>query len=213
MARTQPNSARRYDSSGRRARATQSQRQVLETASTLFVANGYAATTIAAVAKAANVSQPTIFAAFGTKAGLLKRCIEVAFAGDDEDVPVADRPLAQWVYDTDDAHEVLRRYAVMMGVVARRSGLIYDVLVRAADAEPELAELLADFERQRLRVRAWSSRPSKLVVVSPRECRPTRRGTWCGCSTRLSCMPRSPESAGGRSVGTRPGHAARSSDS
>jgi hypothetical protein len=39
----------------------------------------------------------------------------------------------------------------MMGELARQAAPIYDVLVRAADAEPDLAELLADFERQRLR--------------------------------------------------------------
>ena len=55
------------------------------------------------------------------------------------------------MYDTDDPREVLRRYAVMMGELAARAAPIYDVVVRAADAEPEIAELLADFERQRLK--------------------------------------------------------------
>jgi hypothetical protein len=55
------------------------------------------------------------------------------------------------VYDTDDPRELLRRYATMMGELARAAAPIYDVLVRAADAEPELAALLDDFERQRLR--------------------------------------------------------------
>ena len=35
-------------------------------------------------------------------------------------VAVVDRPLAQWVYDTDDAEQLLRRYAVMMGALASR---------------------------------------------------------------------------------------------
>jgi hypothetical protein len=42
----------------------------------------------------------------------------------------------------------------MMGELGGRAGPIYDVLVRAADAEPALAELLADLERQRLRAAA-----------------------------------------------------------
>lgn len=152
MADRQPTSPRRrYDASGRRARAEESRRQVLAVAHDLFVERGYAATTIADVAEAAGVSAPTVYGAWGTKAGLLKRCIDVALAGDDREVTVADRPLAQWVYATDDPCELLGRYAVMMGTLARRAGPIYDVLVRAADADPELGDLLADFERQRLR--------------------------------------------------------------
>jgi AcrR family transcriptional regulator len=147
----QPQTTRAYDSSGRRARAAETRGHIVRAAHGLFVANGFASTTIADVAQAANVSAPTVYAAFGTKAALLKTCIDIALAGDDEDVAVADRPLSQWVYDTDDAREVLSRYAVLMGELAARAGPIYDVLVRAADAEPELAVLLTDLERQRLK--------------------------------------------------------------
>jgi AcrR family transcriptional regulator len=142
---------RSYDSSGRRARAEESRRRIVASAHDLFVTRGFAATTVAEIAAKAGVSQPTVFNACGSKAALLKQCIDVALAGDGEEVTVADRPLAQWVRETDDAHELLGRYAVMMGVLARRAAPIYDVLVRAADAEAGLADLLADFERQRLR--------------------------------------------------------------
>lgn len=117
----------------------------------LFVAHGFTATTVADIARAAEVSAPTVYAAFGTKTALLKTCVDIAIAGDEDEVAVVDRPLAEWVYDTDDPREVLSRYAVMMGELAGRAGPIYDVLVRAADAEPALADLLADMERQRLR--------------------------------------------------------------
>ena len=116
----------------------------------LFVARGYAGTTMADIAAGAGVSAPTVYAT-GSKAALLKSCVDVALAGDDEPVAVVDRPLSQWVYDTDDPRELLGRYAVMMGELAARAAPIYDVVVRAADAEPEIAELLADLERQRLR--------------------------------------------------------------
>ena len=39
----------------------------------------------------------------------------------------------------------------MMGELAARAAPIYDVVVRAADGDPNVAELLADLERQRLR--------------------------------------------------------------
>jgi AcrR family transcriptional regulator len=148
-ARTQAK-RRVYDSSGRQARAAEGRLRILQAAHDLFVANGFAATTMTDIAAAAGVSTPTVYAT-GSKASLLKSCVDLALAGDDEAVAVADRPLAAWVYDTPDPRELLGRYAVMMGELAARAAPIYDVVVRAADGEPTIAELLADLERQRLR--------------------------------------------------------------
>ena len=123
----------------------------MRAAHNLFVGRGYSATTIADIAAAAEVSSPTVYAAFQSKAALLKSCIDIALAGDEEAVAVRHRPLAAWVYDTGDARELVARYAEMMGRLARRAAPIYDVLVRAADRERELADLLGDLEQQRLR--------------------------------------------------------------
>lgn len=124
----------------------------------LLVENGYAATTIAAIAERAGVSAPTVYAGFGSKAQLLKAAIDIAFAGDDDSTPVAARPLSTWVYEADTAEDLVGRYAEMMGELASRAGAIYDVLVRAADTEPELAALLADLEQQRLRAATMVAR-------------------------------------------------------
>lgn len=141
---------RRYDSSRRQARAADNRRRVVRAAHDLFIARGFAATTVAAIAEAADVSVPTVYDGFGSKAELLKQAIDIAFAGDDQPTAVAERPTAQWVDEADTAEELLGRYAVMMGELAERSGAIYDVLIRAADADPDLAELLERFEAQRL---------------------------------------------------------------
>ena len=103
------------------------------------------------------MSVPTVYAGFGTKADLLRRAIEVAMAGDDDPIPVADRPTHQWVVATDDGPEMLRRYAVACGAMVDRIGRIYGVLTGAADADPVLAELLAHVRRPaaRRRHRRW----------------------------------------------------------
>jgi AcrR family transcriptional regulator len=142
---------RRYDRSRRQAQAEATQREIVRVAHDQFVANGYGATTVVAIAAAAGVSVPTVYAGFPTKADLLRRAIEVAFAGDDASVAVADRPTAQWVADADDPVELVGRYAEMCGELASRAGRIYGVLAAAADADPTLAELLDTFEGQRLK--------------------------------------------------------------
>ena len=63
-------------------------RRMVEAAHELFVARGYAATTIAAIAETADVSVPTVYAGFAGKADLLKHAIDVAIAGDTEPVAV-----------------------------------------------------------------------------------------------------------------------------
>lgn len=143
-------SPRRYDASGRQAQAAAVRRRIVREAMVLYVERGYAGTTVAAVSAAAEVSAPTVYAGFASKVQLLKACIDLALAGDDEDVPVAARPTFRWVMAAGDGRELLDRYATMMGEVAERAGAVYGVLVRAADTDQELAALVANLEGQRL---------------------------------------------------------------
>ena len=60
----------------------------------MLVADGYATTTLAAVAADAGVSVEALYKAFKNKAGIVKALFDVAVAGDDEPVPIMDR---SWV--------------------------------------------------------------------------------------------------------------------
>src|SRR3954462_12587456 len=82
---------RTYRSDRRAAKAATTRRRVLPAATALFQQQGYAATTVRAVAGAAGVSVQTVEAQFGSKPRLLKGCIDGAIAGDDEAVPVLER--------------------------------------------------------------------------------------------------------------------------
>ena len=83
---------RTYDASGRRARADARRRDVVQAARELFERDGFRLTTIAAVAAQAGVSPESIYKGFGSKAALAKAVFDVALAGDDDPVPVAERP-------------------------------------------------------------------------------------------------------------------------
>ncbi len=62
---------RRYRSPRRAAQAAETRRQIVDAAHRLFAERGLGATSIADVAGAAGVAAPTIYASFGSKAGLL----------------------------------------------------------------------------------------------------------------------------------------------
>jgi AcrR family transcriptional regulator len=66
---------RKYDATSRRAGAQVTRDRICTAAEQLFVADGYAATSIRAVAKAAGVAEATIYLAFPNKAALLDAVI------------------------------------------------------------------------------------------------------------------------------------------
>ena len=84
--------ARRYVSEVRDEQARRTRRAIVTAARELFLAQGYAATTIDAIAEEAHVSRRTVFNAVGGKVALLKLALDWAIVGDDEPVPLADRP-------------------------------------------------------------------------------------------------------------------------
>jgi AcrR family transcriptional regulator len=82
---------RRYESAARTAGAQATRRKIRAAAAGLFVADGYAATTMRVIAAGAGISERTVFLAYPTKAALLSDCIQVAIRGDDEDAPLLAR--------------------------------------------------------------------------------------------------------------------------
>jgi TetR/AcrR family transcriptional regulator, regulator of cefoperazone and chloramphenicol sensitivity len=62
--------SRSYDSPTRRAQAEETRRQIAHAARTLFVERGWSGTRVRDVAAAAGVSEPTVYAVYGNKAGL-----------------------------------------------------------------------------------------------------------------------------------------------
>src|SRR4051794_33519045 len=82
---------RSYDASRRQEQARENRRAVLDAAHRRFVAEGYAATTVAAVAVDAGVSVETIYKSVGKKPELAKAVFDVAVVGDDEAIPMMQR--------------------------------------------------------------------------------------------------------------------------
>jgi len=125
-------------------------RRIVGAARELFEARGYAGTTIDAVAEAAGVSRRTVFLSVGSKEELLKTAWDWAVVGDDEPVPMADRPHVLAMQQVTDPGVLVRLWVDQVLGVADRLAPLEVVLNRAVDGHPEAAALRAriDVERQ-----------------------------------------------------------------
>lgn len=132
---------RRYDSPRRRAQAAETRRQVLEAARRLFERDGYATTSMAAVAAEAGVSLKTVYLAFGTKSGVLLALWHLLLRGDEEPVPVGERAWFREVLDEPDPRRQLELDARNSLRVKERAGAVLRILRDAAATDSELAAL------------------------------------------------------------------------
>src|SRR5215216_4452283 len=82
---------RPYNSPRRRAQAAATRREILDAAQRLFERQGYAATTMAAIAAEAGVALKTVYVAFDTKSGVLRALWNMLLRGDVGDAPVGER--------------------------------------------------------------------------------------------------------------------------
>jgi AcrR family transcriptional regulator len=135
------NPRRRYHSPLRVEQAAATRRGILEAAQGLFERDGYSATSMAAVAAQANVSLKTVYVTFETKSGLLRALWHLLLRGDEEPVPVGERPWFRAVLDEPDPEHQLRLNVRNARLVRARVGPLLQVVRRAASADPEIDEL------------------------------------------------------------------------
>jgi AcrR family transcriptional regulator len=142
-------SKRPYTSPLREQATLQTTGLILSAARDLFVAQGYARTTVDQIAERAGVSRPTVFANAGSKRGLLKQLRDLALAGDEEPVPVIQRSWYQEALTEPDPERSVRLHARNMARIYQRYADLDDVIHQAAGSEPELRELWNTAESQR----------------------------------------------------------------
>jgi TetR/AcrR family transcriptional regulator, regulator of autoinduction and epiphytic fitness len=146
---------RGYVSATRTERAQETRKRVIEAATRLFVQQGYATTTMRAVADEAGVSMPTVELLFGTKAQLLHVVIDVAVAGDDEPVPVLSRGWTADARSAVDLADFLSVVAQVLSEAQARSAGVMLAAYEAAASDPEIPLLIMDRESQRERTTNW----------------------------------------------------------
>ena len=145
---TQP--PKRYTSQVRDEQARRTRRAIVTAAHDLFLAQGYAATTIDGIAQAAHVSRRTVFNSVGGKVALLKVALDWAIVGDDEPVALADRPAIKAILAESDPRKALMLWVQTVSDVAARTTPLGEVLIAAADIDPAAAQLLTEASRNRM---------------------------------------------------------------
>jgi AcrR family transcriptional regulator len=124
----------------RAARIAETEERIVAAARELFVRDGYAATTLTAVADAARVGHRTVYVRFGTKADLLKRVVDVAIVGDSQLIDLHSRDWYQQALNAPTAAERLDRLADGVAALMARAGDLFAVAQQAEAVEPVIAE-------------------------------------------------------------------------
>ncbi len=144
-----PVKARRaYDSPRRRAQAAATRRQILAAAQQHFERDGYAATSMAAIAETAGVSLKTVYLAFETKSGVLRALWHLLLRGEEDRVPVGEQAWFREVLDEPVPARQLQLNMRNSRVVKERAGALMEVIRDAASAEREIGALWARIQTE-----------------------------------------------------------------
>jgi AcrR family transcriptional regulator len=132
----------------RERRALETRRRIRAAARDLFVEQGYAATTVQQIAAKADVAWQTVYAVFSTKAAILSEIFDVMVAGDDEPIPLAERPFVREIAEAPDARTKARILAAHFRETAPRTADVQSVIESAAATDADMAALWAKLKGQ-----------------------------------------------------------------
>jgi AcrR family transcriptional regulator len=122
----------------RRERARATRRRIAQAALTAFSANGYAATTMDAVARDAGVAVQTVYFTFHTKAELLVAAIELAGGAPDDPAVVMERAWIGQVIAAPDGPKRLSLIVEHGNRIYGRVGPLLPAVSAAASIDPDV---------------------------------------------------------------------------
>lgn len=140
---------RRYDATNRRRQAAETQRRIYQAAQELFLRDGYAATTIAAIADQAGVAVQTVYASAKSKRDILKGILDLAVSGPDEEVPI--QASTQWgqIEAEPDPRLRLSMFVQLHSEICVREAPAFTIMADAAGSDLEIRRLMSDTAQRR----------------------------------------------------------------
>lgn len=157
---------RAYRSPQRQQQAAATRQRLVASARQLFAAHGYAATSIAEIAAAAEVSVPTFYVTFGSKPGLLLALLDTMET--DAGVPQLEADLAA----TADPRRQIRLFVDFGVRFYARATDVLETIRAAGMAEKDLGELWREGEHrrrlaQRNLVKTWNRNQKLKTGLEP----------------------------------------------
>lgn len=140
---------RSYDTTRRREQAHQNRVRIADTAEELFLRDGYAATTVTAIASAAGVSADTIYKTFGGKPGLIRAIRDHALEGEGP-VPAEQRSDEIQTRETN-PEEIINAWGAFVAELAPRASPILLLIRDASATDPEVCALRDEMDASRLK--------------------------------------------------------------
>lgn len=140
---------RKYDRTNRERQAEETRRRIVDAAARLFVRDGYAPTSIAAIAEEAGVAVPTVYASLRSKANVLRAVVALNVRGDGGDAPLSAREEWTALDEIEDPRERLAAFARLHTRISEREGPVFAQLEAAAGSDPEATLLLAEHDAMR----------------------------------------------------------------
>jgi AcrR family transcriptional regulator len=200
---------RAYESPTRQRQADETRRKIASAARQLLVDAGYAGMTIPAVARAAGVAVPTVYAIFGSKKGIVAELLDEARFGDGyqaligevrkvtDPIAMLDFPprFARQIYEAEIPVEDLLRGAGMVApelaaVEDERNCQRYDSQLMVIEALEQGKLLRPGLDRDAARAVLWSltSREIFRMLVRERGWTPAAYEAWLAEALRRELM-------------------------
>ncbi|WP_345422668.1 helix-turn-helix domain-containing protein [Actinomycetospora chlora] len=143
--------SRPYRSPRRAAQAAATRHAVLAAARELLGEAGYAGTTVAAIARRADVAVDTVYASVGRKPEVLRQLVETALSGTDETVPAAQRDYVRRIREATTAGGKIAIYAGAIAGIQQRLAPVFLALRDAAARDATTASLWREISERRAR--------------------------------------------------------------
>jgi AcrR family transcriptional regulator len=149
--RSKPAKARTYHSPRRAEQAAATRTAILSSARELFVSQGYAATTVADIARHAQVAVDTVYATVGRKPAVLRLVLETAISGTDEAVPAPQRDYVARVRAATSARDKISAYVDGLVKAQARLAPVFVALRDAGATDPDSAAQWQQIAQRRAR--------------------------------------------------------------
>jgi AcrR family transcriptional regulator len=139
---------RKYQAPRRVEQAHATRMAIIDAAALLFAERGYGATTMAAIAAEAQVSAKSVYS-LGDKSQLLTWALDRAIVGDDQAVPLVERPELQALLSATTPSDMARLGAALGAPLLLRLYPLYRAFEQAAGTDPQVAVLWKAYQERR----------------------------------------------------------------